>query len=218
MSVSELELDLGTATMNCTTAEVAGIFAAMLREMQSVAGRLRPDERVALRLIMSRESGSLTVGEVFHNFARESEAHKTLRRLRAAQFVRPTKSGRWDPDERIDVKPFARLVWDRVGEGTIFAADDSADVVLNVDDVMPTETPMDEPTTEPVAEPEEAPVAEPVTTRSAPAPKPVAASAPPTEPLDVEQMAANIWEEDDVVDLAGDDLQAFAEEEVRGKS
>ena len=195
MSVSELELDLGTAAMSCTTEEVAAVFAALLREMRAVAGRLRPDERVALRLIMSRDSGTLSVGEVFRGFARESEAHKTLRRLRAAQFVRPAKTGRWDPDERIEVKPFARLVWDRVGEGTIFA-DDDADVVLDVD--------------------EDVAMAEPVPTQLAPA----TATAPETatDEVDVEQVAASIWEDDGVVDLAGDDLQAFAEEEIRGKS
>ena len=195
MSVSELELDLGTTAMNCTTDEVAVVFGALLREMRAVAGRLRPDERVALRLIMSRDSGTLSVGEVFRGFARESESHKTLRRLRAAQFVRPAKTGRWDPEERIEVKPFARLIWDRVGEGTIFAADD-ADVVLNADeDVM---------------------MADPVPTQLAPA----TAIAPETatDEVDVEQVAASIWEDNDVVDLAGDDLQAFAEEEVRGKS
>jgi hypothetical protein len=199
MSVSELELDLGTATMNCTTDEVAAVFGALLREMRAVAGRLRPDERVALRLIMSRDSGTLSVGEVFRGFARESESHKTLRRLRAAQFVRPARTGRWDPDERIEVKPLARLVWDRVGEGTIFAADPE-EVVLNGDEVIPGG----------------APVTEPVPTQLAPA----TAVAPETatDEVDVEQIAASIWEDDAVVDLGGDDLQAFAEEEVRGKS
>jgi hypothetical protein len=205
MSVSELELDLGTAAMICTAEELAAAMASFLREMRSVAGLLRPDERVALRMIMSRETGTLTVGEVFRGFARDSEAHKTLRRLRAAQFVRPAKSGHWAPEVRIEVKPFARLIWDRVGEGTIFA-DDSADVVLTGEE--------DLPMAEPVAPPQPPPTVVP----KAAQPGTIQPEAVPTDEVDVEQVAASVWEDDAVVDLAAfDDLQAYAEEELRGK-
>jgi hypothetical protein len=201
MSVSELELDLGTAAMNCTAEELAAAMTSFLREMRSVAGLLRPDERVALRMIMSRETGTLTVGEVFRGFSRDSEAHKTLRRLRAAQFVRPAKSGHWVPEERIEVKPFARLIWDRVGEGTIFA-----DVVLNGEE--------DLPMAEPVAAPQPIPTVVP----KAAQPGTIQPEAVPTDEVDVEQVAASVWEDDAVVDLAAfDDLQAYAEEELRGK-
>jgi hypothetical protein len=201
MSVSELELDLGTAAMSCTAEELAAAMASFLREMRSVAALLRPDERVALRMIMSRESGTLSVGEVFRGFSRDSEAHKTLRRLRAAQFVRPAKSGSWNSEEYIEVKPFARLIWDRVGEGTIFA-EESADVVLNGEE--------DLPMAEPVAAPQPAPrAAQPGT---------IQPEAVPTDEVDVEQVAMSVWEDDAVVDLAAfDDLQAYAEEELRGK-
>jgi hypothetical protein len=121
MNFSELDIDLGITTMNCTTDEVAEMLISLLNEMRLVALKLRADERVALRRIMSQESGTLAVGDVFRGFTRESEAHKTLRRLRAAQFVRPAITGRWDPDERIEVKAFARLMWDRVGEAGIFS-------------------------------------------------------------------------------------------------
>ena len=119
MNPAELEIDLGTTTIQCTPDEIAATFTAFLREMRLVARLLRADERMALRLIMSHESGTLTVGEVFRGFTRESEGHKTLRRLRAAQFIRPAKTGRWDPDERIEVKPFARLMWERMGEAEL---------------------------------------------------------------------------------------------------
>jgi hypothetical protein len=120
MNASELTLDLGTVTMTCTTEEVAATFAWLLTEMQAAVPRLRPDERIRLRIIMSQESGTLTVGDVFPDFQRDSEEHKTLRRLRAGQFIRPAVSGRWELDELIEVKPFGRLMWERVGEEGIF--------------------------------------------------------------------------------------------------
>src|SRR5262245_14590695 len=120
MRASELEISLGKAAMHCTTAEVETTFAWLLAEMKVVARLLRPDEREVLRTIMSQESRALRVSDVFSDFSRESEGHKTLRRLRAAQFIRPAKTGRWDPHEEIEIKPFARLVWDRVGESAIF--------------------------------------------------------------------------------------------------
>jgi hypothetical protein len=58
---------------------------------------------------------------LFPEFARECEAHKTLRRLRAAQFIYPKNTGRWEPDEQIAVTPFARLMWDNIGEDRIFS-------------------------------------------------------------------------------------------------
>ncbi len=115
-----LELDLGTATMNCTTDEVAETFAGMLREMRAAALFIRADEREALRHIMQHASGTLTVADVFPDFARDSEAHATLRRLRTAQFILPAGRDMWDRNERIAIKPFAKLVWDRLGEVAIF--------------------------------------------------------------------------------------------------
>jgi len=121
MSLSEHEIDLNTATMHCTNDEIATIFSALLGEMRRMIPKLRQDELETLRHIMAQESGTVTVAELFPNFARESEPHLTLRRLRAAQFIRPAKTGRWEPDEAIEVKPFARLMWDRIGENGLFA-------------------------------------------------------------------------------------------------
>ncbi|MCE9567531.1 MAG: hypothetical protein K8U57_36490 [Planctomycetes bacterium] len=121
MSLSELEIDLNTATMHCTTDEISTVFSALLREMRRMIPRLRPDELATLRRIMSEGSCTVTVAELFPDFARESEPHLTLRRLRAAQFIRPAKTGRWEPAEPIEVKPFARLMWDRIGEDGLFA-------------------------------------------------------------------------------------------------
>ena len=120
MSQSEIDLDLGTVTMSCTAPEIATIFAGLLREMRRMIPRLRPDEMEILRSIMRAERGSVTVGDLFPDFTRESEPHLTLRRLRAAQFIRPARTGRWEPEEPIEVKPFARLMWDRVGEEGFF--------------------------------------------------------------------------------------------------
>lgn len=207
MRVSELELDLGTVTMSCTTDEVATTLAALLREMRSVIPRLRDDERNDLREIMSRESGSLTVGELFPDFARESEGHKTLRRLRAAQFVRPAQTGRWDPNERIEVKPFARLMWDRVGEDVIFAGvrPSLAKAPAPAEDVV------DLGLVEEDARVEERANADEVVDL-----QDVEESKEPEEPVVTKKRSA-AFEDDDVLDVAEDDLFAFAQDELRGK-
>ena len=120
LTQSEIDLDLGAVTMSCTTDEVATVFAGLLREMRSAAPFIRPDERDALRQIMSHESGTLTAGEVFPDFARGSDAHTTLRKLRTAQFIRPAGRDCWDTGEHIEIRPFARIVWDRLGEAGVF--------------------------------------------------------------------------------------------------
>jgi hypothetical protein len=113
-------IDLGKIAINCTLAEIETTFYWLLVEMRAALPRLRPDERAVLRQIMANESDSLKVSDVFPDFKRESEGHKTLRRLRAAQFIRPAKTGRWDADEKIGVKPFGWLVWNRCGEASLF--------------------------------------------------------------------------------------------------
>src|ERR1700755_370548 len=101
MRPTELEFDLGTTSLVCTRQEVETTLSALLEELRSFALNLRPDERDALRRIMAHDSGTLPVLDVFPDFARESRAHKTLRRLRAAFFVRPS-GGAWQPESRIE--------------------------------------------------------------------------------------------------------------------
>jgi hypothetical protein len=88
--------------------------------MKAAAPRLRPDERAVLRKIMAQPSCSLAVRDVFPHFKRESEEHKTLRRLRAGQFIRPAETGHWVPEERIELKPFGQIVWNHCGEENLF--------------------------------------------------------------------------------------------------
>ena len=139
-----IELDLGPVTIGCTAEELSAAVAGLLHEMQAAAPFITPDERDALRRIMASD-GPPAVADVFPDFARESAAHVTLRKLRTAQFIRPAGPDRWDPDGHIEVRPFARLLWDRVGEVGIFgAADDpSEDIDLSLPGV-------EEPTPAPV--------------------------------------------------------------------
>jgi hypothetical protein len=69
--------------------------------MRAAALFIPAHERTALRHIMENASGTLTVGDVFPDFARDSAAHITLRRLRTAQFILPAGRDMWDRDERI---------------------------------------------------------------------------------------------------------------------
>jgi hypothetical protein len=214
MLESELQLDLGTVSMSCTIDEVATTLAALLGEMRGVIPRLREDERDVLRQIMSRDSGALTVADVFPEFSRESEGHKTLRRLRAAQFVRPANTGRWDPNEPIEVKLFARLMWDHIGEDAIFGG-------LAVPTVpLPVAVPADD-----VVDLGVDPEANGVAETPAPAGTPredvvdlqdVEDIREPAKPANRKSRGADF--EDENLDLGDyDDLCAYAEEEIRGK-
>jgi len=127
MTQTELEFDLGTETIRCTAEEVAAALAGVLREMRTAAPFVTPEEQLALRHIMSHESGSLTVADVFPDFDRNSDALTALRRLRTAQFIRPADRDRWEAGERIEVKPLARLIWDRLGETAIFGDEPEAE-------------------------------------------------------------------------------------------
>jgi hypothetical protein len=120
MTQSEIELDLGGEALACTPEEIAAAFAGLLHEIRAAVPFILPAERTALRRIMAHPSGTLTVAEVFPEFARESAAHVALRRLRTAQFILPAGRDMWERNQHIAIKPFARLVWDRLGEAALF--------------------------------------------------------------------------------------------------
>lgn len=121
MKTSQVSFELDTVTVPCTARDLKQTFGWLLSEMRAVAKILRPDEREFLRKVMNHTGDTLIVGAVFPGFKRDSEAHKTLRRLRAAQFVYPPNTGRWEADESITVTPFARLLWASIGEDRIFS-------------------------------------------------------------------------------------------------
>lgn len=127
MTSSKMHAALDTLTASCTAEEIADVFAGLLREMQAAIPFLHDDDREALRQIMAHDPGTLTVGDVFPDFARGSEAHFALRRLRTAQFIRPAGRDMWEHESRIDIKPFARLAWDRLGEEGIFGTPEKED-------------------------------------------------------------------------------------------
>lgn len=126
----ELELDLDFKTIHCTSEEIANALAGLLHEMRTAAPFITPEERETLRLIMSHPGGTLTVGDLFPDFDRDADPEPltALRRLRTAQFIRPAEHDRWEVGERIEIKPFARIIWDKLGEAAIFGdapADDA---------------------------------------------------------------------------------------------
>ena len=121
MKTSQVDVEFEAVSVPCTAKDLRATFGWLLKEMRSVGKILRPDERDILRKIMEHQGGPLTVSALFLTFEREGEAHKTLRRLRATQFIYPASTGRWEPDEPIEVTPFARLVWNHIGEERIFS-------------------------------------------------------------------------------------------------
>jgi hypothetical protein len=116
------DVALDTVAIPCTIKDLQATFEWLLVEMRSGGKGLHSDERDVLRKIMSHTGATQTVSDLFPDFQRESAAHHMLRRLRATQFIYPAKSGRWEPDEPIQVTPFARLMWDHLGERRIFAS------------------------------------------------------------------------------------------------
>ena len=154
------------------------------------------------------------LASLFPEFTRESEGHKTLRRLRAAQFVRPARTGRWDPQEPIEVKPFARLMWDRIGEDAIF------DGVASLPAAVPVAMPTDD-VVELAINPESNGAVELNAAADEPA-KDVVDLQEVEDVQESEEHADNrprsITFEEENLDLGDyDDLCAFAEEEIRGK-
>ena len=120
MKASQVDIDVDSVMIRCTARDLKANFGWLLSEMRALAKQLRAEERDVLRVIMNHTGVALTVRAVFPQFTREGEAHRTLRRLRAGKFIRPTKTGRWEPDEPIEPTPFARMMWDRMGEDRIF--------------------------------------------------------------------------------------------------
>ncbi|MCI0702313.1 MAG: hypothetical protein L0241_14620 [Planctomycetia bacterium] len=120
MKPSQLDVEVETVVVPCTAKDLRATFGWLLTEMRMVGELFRPEERALLRKIMAHTDGPLTVGDLFPKFQRESEEHRTLRRLRAAHFIRPVSTGRWELDEPIEPTPFGRLMWDQLGEERIF--------------------------------------------------------------------------------------------------
>jgi hypothetical protein len=121
MKPTRSDVDIDTIAVPCTVKDLQATFEWLLVEMRAVGRVFRPNERIVLRKIMSHTGATLTVSDLFPDFQRESEAHDTLRRLRATHFVYPAKRGYWEADEPIQVTPFARLMWDHLGEARIFS-------------------------------------------------------------------------------------------------
>jgi hypothetical protein len=187
MTQTDIELELGTETIHCTEQEIAAALAGLLHEMRAAAPFVTPDERETLRRIMSHPGGTLTVGDLFPDFDRDSEALTTLRRLRTAQFIRPADRDRWEAGERIEIKPFARLVWDKLGETAIFG-DAPAEPAETAEPAEPAKT---------------AKTVEPVESED------IDLSLPEVNESDSEETVRlgneNAWDEADVLDFLNDD-------------
>jgi hypothetical protein len=61
MKLTEIEIDLGSASMSCAGSEIGEVFAGLLGEMRRMAPRLREDEVNALREVM-RHAARLSGG------------------------------------------------------------------------------------------------------------------------------------------------------------
>jgi len=121
MRLKEFEIKLGFLTLKFEPREVEVAFEGFLSEMRTIVAILSEDQRTVLRRIMSAMADSLTVQDVFPKFQRGTPEHETLRRLREAQFIRPKGGGPWRAESQIEVKPFGRLMWDKVGEEQLFS-------------------------------------------------------------------------------------------------
>lgn len=121
LRIKEVELDLKILKLKFEPEVLESTFADLVAEMRKTVSGLRDDERVVLRNIMSQPSGSLVVADVFGGFRRGTEEHQTLRRLRDAQFIRPAEGGPWEAEKHIEIKAFGAVMWNKIGEKTLFA-------------------------------------------------------------------------------------------------
>lgn len=134
MTSSKVHISLDSQIIACSVGEIASTFAGLLHEMKVAVPFLHANDREVLRKIMACEPATLTVAELFPDFERGSEAHDTLRRLRTAQFIRPAGRDMWDRGSQIDIKPFARLAWNRIGEAGIFGDEPERELDIVEDD------------------------------------------------------------------------------------
>jgi hypothetical protein len=121
MKTPGVDVALDTVTVPCTSKDLRATFGWLLIEMRSFGAVLTSQERELLRKIMAHAGPSLLVSDLFPDFGRGGAGHAMLRHLRAALFIRPENSGRWEADEPIGVTPFARMLWERIGEERIFS-------------------------------------------------------------------------------------------------
>src|SRR5437016_6111753 len=115
MHLKEFELHLGVLKLTFSAEEVDQTLRSIVNEMRSITSTLDHADRDLLRTIM-KSNRQMRVNELLPDFARGSAAHETLRKLRDAQFIRPAGSGPWKVDTVIEVKPFGRLMWAKLGE------------------------------------------------------------------------------------------------------
>jgi hypothetical protein len=118
----KLKINVLGQEIELTTTEASKTFEELISEIKMIVNKITPDEREKLKQIMQEKSGRYTVKEVFQNFNREKDnaALETLRKFRDAQFVRPQGGGQWQIEKRIEIKPFGKLMWEKVGSEKLF--------------------------------------------------------------------------------------------------
>jgi hypothetical protein len=83
--------------------------------MKALSDKVPVAERRRILETVEKRSGSITVGELFPDFSRDSPEHKSpeheyLRLLREAQFIRPVEGSTWRPEKRIEMKRFGAFM------------------------------------------------------------------------------------------------------------
>jgi hypothetical protein len=120
VKIKEVTLNLGFVSVTFGEDELDHTLASLVDEMRTITSGLTVPERDVLRRIMGAPPG-IKVTDVFSDFQRDTPAHNTLRQLRDAQFVRPAEGGQWTRDKHIAIKPFGRLMWEKIGEAKLFS-------------------------------------------------------------------------------------------------
>jgi hypothetical protein len=121
LQLSEIALNLGFLSVKFKVEELDQTLTSLVNEMRSITSTLQEPEREVLRRIMNNPSEPLTVSHLFPGFVRESYEHNSLRKLRDAQFIRPQGGGRWEGRKIVEVKQFGKLMWEKIGEKTLFS-------------------------------------------------------------------------------------------------
>jgi len=125
VKIKDVKVNLGFMSVTFVEDELDETLASLVEEMRIITKDLSTGEQDILHKIMGSAS-PLLVSDVFDGFERKTKEHETLRKLRDAQFVRPKERGTWRANKHIAIKPFGRVMWDKIGPKQLFNNDQQA--------------------------------------------------------------------------------------------
>jgi hypothetical protein len=111
LTVKVVKLKAFGAEVELTPEQAKRALDELLQEIADSTNELTPDEATLFARIIQAE-GRTIVADLFSGFARDSEAHRQLRRLRDRKLIRPFEGGNWQPGKHPVASRFGQLVYE----------------------------------------------------------------------------------------------------------